>query len=113
MIRSAEALRRASSVIKSSISPSETGGQLAHHEHVGVAYVLLDLDLEVLVGEPHRGRLPQRDAEVGADGAGQGGVRQTGEDFELSHCRAGNIAHLCKLGGGRSFSAPVMSLAPR
>ena len=42
-----------------------------HHEHVLLAHVLVDLDLEVLVREARRVRAPERDAELAADLARQ------------------------------------------
>ena len=63
----------------------QRGRRRLHHEHVLLADVLLDPDLEVLVREARGGKPAGRDAETLADRLGQRGVRRSGEDLEPVH----------------------------
>ena len=59
--RCADAWRKASSMISSSMMCSDSGGHARlHDEHVLLAHVLFDLDLEVLVREARGVRAPER-----------------------------------------------------
>ena len=56
-----------------------------HHEHVVLAHVLLDLHLQVLVREAHRGELAERDLQAIADLASDARSRRT-PSARLSWC---------------------------
>jgi hypothetical protein len=55
------------------------------HEHVSLAAVALELDLDAVVGEPGHPGGQQRYAEVLADLGGEPGVGASGEDSDVAH----------------------------
>ena len=84
-----EALERlkASSITSSSIRFSFTGGAgRLHHEDVGAAHVVLDLEPDLAVAEARQVRAAERHPKIAGDRLAQRRVRAAGEDLQFSAC---------------------------